>query len=123
MEERVVKRVPFHVKAYIHFDSTDISGEVENLSTSGMLIKTGESAPLDTLVEVVLSLTGTTTELKLNFLGRVIRSDAEGIALQFTEIDLDAYIHLKNIVVYNSSDSAGIIREFEDAFIDTSVSD
>ena len=123
MEEREGRRVPFHVKAYIHFDSTDISGEVENLSTSGMLIKTDGTVSSDTLVEVVLSFTGTTTELKLNLLGRVIRSDADGIALQFTEIDLDAYIHLKNIVVYNSSDNGAIIREFNDAFIDTSVSD
>ena len=123
MEEREVKRVPFHVQAFIHFDSMDISGEVENLSTGGMLIKTDASIPRETLVEAVLSFSGTTTELKLNLLGRVLRSDSEGIALKFVELDLDAYIHLKNIVAYNSGDNGAIIKEFEDAVVDTSVSD
>lgn len=123
MEERGEKRVPFHIHAVINFNNTELSGEVENLSTGGMLIRTGEKAPVDSVVEITVKLTGTTTKLKLNLLGRVIRSDGKGIALHFLELDLDAYIHLKNIVAYNSTDNGAILREFENARVDTSVHD
>ncbi len=123
MEEREETRVPFHIKAVMNFNETELSGEVENLSTGGMLIRTEGKAPVDSVVELTLLQTGTTTELKLNLLGRVIRSDNTGTAIHFVELDLDAYIHLKNIVAYNSTDSGSILREFEDARIDTSVHD
>lgn len=123
MEEREKKRVPFHVQAEIRYDESVVQGEVENLSTRGMLVLTKNTIPTGTVGEVALLFAGATTELKLAMSGKVIRSDSRGTALQFVKIDLDAYIHLKNIVAYNSADPQALVREFEESRIDTSVHD
>jgi hypothetical protein len=36
--------------------------------------------------------------------GKVVRQDDSGVGVQFEEIDIDTFYHLKNIVYYNADD-------------------
>lgn len=63
-------------------------------------------------VEVFLYLSGSTSQLTVEAKGKVLRSDDRGIAVQFDEIDLDSFIHLRNIVALNEGDMDRIMQEF-----------
>jgi hypothetical protein len=45
--------------------------------------------------------------------GRVQRITGEGIALLFTEVSLEAYEHLHNLVLLNTDDPEKAKREFK----------
>ncbi|MDA8163846.1 MAG: PilZ domain-containing protein [Desulfobacteraceae bacterium] len=64
--------------------------------------------------EVVLHLTGASSDLALKMKGKVVRVEARGIALRFSEIDLDSFTHLKNIIYYNTEDPDVLQEEWLD---------
>jgi hypothetical protein len=99
-----------------------IEGEVENLSTSGMLLKTLEEVSSGEAVEISIFLYGTSSNLALKISGTVVRYTGTTVAIKFTELDLDSFIHLRNIVSRNALDEEKIIREFKE-FRDDSIKD
>lgn len=111
MENRYSHRVPFHVNALVAVKDNVSDGEVENLSTGGMLFKTADDLPLNEPVSVTILLYGASSHLALDIAGKVVRKSDAGTAIQFTELDLDSFIHLKNIVSHNTPDDE-IIQEF-----------
>lgn len=115
MEDRVQPRVIFHVSASLDFNGHTVNGNVENLSMSGMLINTTDQLPEDTEADVTVYLSGTSSELSLNMSCEVIRKETHGIAVKFTRIDIDSYVHLRNIIAFNKMDEYMIIKEFEEA--------
>jgi hypothetical protein len=114
MENRYNARVPFHVNALVAIKEKIIDGEVENLSTGGMFFKTTDDLSLNEPVTVTIILYGASSHLALDIAGKVIRKSDTGVAIQFTELDLDSFIHLRNIISHNTPDSK-IIKEFHDA--------
>jgi len=123
MEEREKKRVAFHVKAILKYGDEIIEGEVENLSITGMLLKTERDIPDTIVINISMILSGLSSKLNLNLTGQVARKSGDGIAITFVEMDLDTYVHLKNIISLNQMDDGKIIKEFEDAFNGNSVKD
>jgi hypothetical protein len=113
MENRYNARVPFHVHAVVKIKDQIIDGEVENLSTGGLLFKTTVDMPLNEPVAVKILLYGTSSHLALDITGKVVRKSGDGTAIQFTELDLDSFIHLRNIVSRNAEDEK-IIQEYQD---------
>ncbi|HNW30652.1 MAG TPA: PilZ domain-containing protein [Spirochaetota bacterium] len=114
MEKRNTIRVPFHVRSVIKHGDAVIEGDVKDLSTGGMLFETVGDIPLDEIVQISLFLYGTSSNLSLNISGRVVRKSDSGTAIKFTELDLDSFIHLRNIVSRNAFDEQKIIREFQE---------
>lgn len=76
-------------------------GSSKDISLKGVFIYTDKDIPVDTLWDVVLVLLGANPALKLHIKGKVVRKSEEGIGIEFIEMDLDSYTHLKNIVKYN----------------------
>jgi len=113
MNERNKSRVVFHVNASLEYDGHTANGDVENLSTNGMFMNTSENIPINTDVEVSIYLSGTTSELSLKINGIVIRKDVKGVAVNFKEIEFDSFIHLKNIIEFNTASDSAIKKEFE----------
>ena len=70
--------------------------------------------PVDEIVQVSLFLYGTSSNLSLNISGKVVRKSDAGTAIKFTELDLDSFIHLRNIVSRNAFDEQKIIKEFQE---------
>ncbi len=106
-ERRQSTRVAFTATATIRLkDTTYTDCATENLSTKGVFINGVPVSPQQEgeRCDVELRLSGASSDLVLRMQGRVVRSQPEGVAVQFEEIDLDSFYHLKNIVYYNSDD-------------------
>lgn len=79
-----------------------LEGQTENISLKGLFFRTEKTFPLDTLVKVHLYLTGTEGKESLDLKGTVVRIEATGMAIQFTEVDSDSLEHLRRLLIYNS---------------------
>lgn len=115
MEKRANTRVLFNVKALIKHGKKTIEGRIINLSLKGILIDTPERIPANTVVEVEILMEGASSELTVGLEARVVRSDDTGTALIFRSVDIDSFIHLRNIVAYNEGDEQKIMNEFFDS--------
>ncbi len=90
---------------------TVASDETRDISLKGVYVPTEE--PLEPGIEclVELRLMGESSELTLRIQGQVVRTDDSGMAVTFSKMDIDALIHLKNILYYNSGDPERIDAE------------
>ncbi|MDO9308188.1 MAG: PilZ domain-containing protein [Deltaproteobacteria bacterium] len=111
MSTRKFSRVFFNVEATIRSGERRFQGVVENLSMTGMFLVTGERLAEGEEVEIAMVLTGSLPEIKIGFSGKVARIVENGMAFVFDKIDLDSYMHLKNIVAYNIDDSDKVMEE------------
>ena len=112
MEKRNFTRVVFRSEAIVKSKDESLNGEIENLSLNGMLMKVPERLPVDEPVEVEVYLSGTSSELSMRMEGRVSRHSEEGLAVHFTGMNLDSFIHLRNIIAYNEGDEQKVMDEF-----------
>ena len=119
MEKRTATRVFFNVKSTVKYKDKNkvktVEGKIINLSMHGMLFQTGEKIPENKMVNAAIYMEGTTSRLKINVKGRILRSDESGTAIAFKSVDIDSFIHLKNIVAYNEGDEEKIMKEFFDS--------
>lgn len=111
MSTRKFSRVRFNVAATIRTAERQFQGAVENLSMTGMFLVTNEQLADGELVDITIVLTGTLPEIAVNFNGIVSRIAEDGIGFTFDKIDLDSYMHLKNIVAYNIDDAEKVMEE------------
>ena len=114
MTKRKATRVMFKTEGVISHDDLFIKGQVENLSLRGMFLKTSGEIPLNSSIEIQIFLSGTVSELSIKLKGMVIRLEKKGMAVKFDEMELDSFIHLKNIVAYNEGNADKIMQEFHD---------
>lgn len=112
MDKRKLTRVDFSINAIIVLGEKTIIGQVENLSMKGAYIGTSEKIDINSEVEVKIELAGNSSELQLYLKGAVTRIDETGFVLAFKNIDLDSFIHLKNIIEYNSGNMNEILKEY-----------
>ncbi|MEI6206111.1 MAG: PilZ domain-containing protein [Desulfuromonadales bacterium] len=111
MSTRKFSRVQFKVEATIKAGERQFRGGVENLSMTGMFLITDERLADDEAVDITIILTGTSPPISVNFNGRVSRVVTNGLGFVFEKIDLDSYMHLKNIVAYNIDDAEKVMEE------------
>ncbi len=98
-------RVSFHATVDLDFAGQKYSGcETENLSTKGVLVLGILNRSEGDTCDIALHLSGTSDDISLTMQGEVVRREDNGIGVHFTEMDLDSYTHLRNIIYYNSDD-------------------
>ena len=112
MERRKYRRVPFEVMAAVQTDLINFSGVVDNLSMRGMFLSTEKTIEGDSPLEISIILSGSSSTLSIRTKGRLVRRTETGIAVEFGEMDLDSFIHLRNIVAQNSSDPDAVYEEY-----------
>ncbi len=113
MEKRQFKRVVFRTEAIVHYGDKTFTGEVTDLSLRGMFVKSPLDIPLGQAVKAKILLSGSTSELSIQVDGIVVRHQGEnGIGIEFHEMDADSFVHLRNVVIYNSGDAAQVMDEF-----------
>lgn len=83
-----------------------------NVSMKGLFMKGVTDLSVGTECEVHLILDGQNPPVDINVKGRVQRITEEGIALVFTEVGLEAYEHLHNLVLLNTDDTEKVEQEF-----------
>lgn len=106
-------RVPFKATVDLIFDGREyLKRQTSDLSLTSVFVpgvtghEAGETCRLN------LHLTGLSSDILLHMKGRIQRVEQDGIGLEFFEIDLDSFYHLKNIVYYNSGDPDKLEDEF-----------
>ena len=102
-EHRDFTRVGIHIEAKIETEDGDISGILDDISLNGVFLETDNPFPEGTHCDLTLRLHGGEDDLVVPVKGVVVRSSAEGMGVEFEAIELDAYEHLRNLVLYNAS--------------------
>lgn len=118
MSIRKSSRVRFNVVASIAAADRQFKGSVENLSMTGMFLVTKERFAKDESAEITIVLTCIVPEISVKFNGVVTRIAEDGVGITFEKMDLDSYIHLKNIIAYNSDDAEKVEEEIGRAIDD-----
>ena len=113
MEKRNFDRIPFQTKAIVRSKDTTVIGIVENLSLDGIFLKTPEKLTLNRIVKIELLFTGTSSQLSILLDGKIMRHENVGMAIQFKNIDMDAFFHLKNLISYNRNQMDNLEDEFQ----------
>lgn len=113
MEKRHFRRVFFRTEAIVHHGDKTFTGEVSDLSLRGMFVKSPHGIPLGESVKAKILLSGSTSELSIQVDGTVVRHQGEdGVGIEFHEMDVDSFVHLRNVVIYNSGDATQVMDEF-----------
>ena len=111
-ERRKNTRVPFQTTADVVFSDASYSQcATENLSVTGVSVLGITGHEIGETCDLSLALSGSTCHLRLTMKGKIVRVDSDRVALSFTEIDLDSFYHLKNIIYYNANDPDTIEQE------------
>lgn len=105
-EQRRNVRVPFKASVSlwpIKQDVRQIQCEMtRDISMKGVFCYSDIKLPAGTACEMELELVGSSSKLILFIKGRIIRLDDDGMGIKFEEMDLDSFLHLKNILQYNT---------------------
>lgn len=103
-ERRDGIRVDFATKVFIRVgdQQTQYDGDSRDISLRGVFLHTGDALEIDASCDIEIQLTGSTDDLILFLKGHIVRKEEKGYAIYFDSVDLDSYMHLKNIIKYNS---------------------
>jgi len=117
MIKRMLSRVAFEVTARVLHEGTEHPCEVGNISLSGIYFLKGPDLPMEAAVTVCLELSSQHSEMEVTVPGTVIRKDTGGFAVKLGELELDAFIFLRNIMIYNSGNAEVIDKEYRDYLV------
>jgi len=118
-ERRRRTRVVFTTEVELRAGDVVIkSTRSKDISMNGIFVFCEHRLEPGTECDVTLRLLGATSDLRLSANGRVVRVSDGGLAVEFTSLDLDSYVHLRNLIVYNAEDPDGILEEVSHPFID-----
>lgn len=113
MEKRTFVRIPFKTKSIVRQKDSTVIGIVENLSLAGIFLKTPERLGLNRLVKIELLFTGTSSQISIILDGKITRHENIGMGIEFRDLDLDAFFHLKNLITYNTDKIDKVKKEFQ----------
>ncbi len=114
MEKRHFSRVDYHVHAVITCDGDIIEADVENLSLKGMLVRSERQLPLGKRAGITISLSSVSPPIVIRLQGEVVRSQNRELGFNFERIELDSFVHLRNIVSICKGDADSVMDEFID---------
>jgi len=117
MIKRMLSRVTFEITARITHEGNEHPAEVKNVSLSGIYFSKGPDLPLNTPVTVRLELASPHSEMEVKVPGTVVRKDTDGFSVKLGELELDAFIVLRNIIIYNSGNAEVIDKEYRDYLV------
>ena len=113
MEKRNFDRIPFQTKAIVRSKDATVIGIVENLSLDGIFLKTPEKLNLNRIVKIEVLITGTSSQLSILLDGKITRHENVGMAIQFKNVDMDAFFHLKNLISHNLNQVGKLNEDFQ----------
>ena len=113
---RNFSRANFTIDALVNQADKTIKGEVKNVSLQGLFFETVEALDPDLPLDLSIHLSGSSPEMVIKATGSVIRVEETGIGIKFDKIDVDSFVHLRNIVSYQCGDGDKVIGEFFNYF-------
>lgn len=99
-------RVDFQTRADVRTaERSLVDLETHDLSLKGVLIRGRQPVSAGEKCQISVRLMGGEPDSpELHMEGRVIRVDDKGTAIDFTSLDPDTYLHLRNLVLLNADD-------------------
>jgi hypothetical protein len=113
-DRRGFVRVPFNTEVEVDVQGKVLrSREGINLSMSGIRLDLGEPIPSPgTPCRVKIILQASANRVTLGANGKVVRSAPGSLAVEFSELDVDSYHHLRNLILNNTDEPEKAEREF-----------
>ena len=114
-EKREFSRVPIHIAATIKSNGKEIATDAtDDISMKGLSVHCEEILEMGASCDVILTLKNGENPVEVKVKGMVARCMDSGMAIQFTELDLESYDHLHNMVILNAEDPGQIEKEFKE---------
>ena len=112
-ERRKRTRVKFRFEVVVTTDNQDVRVQSRNLSLKGMLCSSDRIFQENQPCRVTLNLTPNNEEESIRAVvhGRIVRTGPEETAIDFSVMDAESFLHLKNIVELHATDPGKITRE------------
>jgi hypothetical protein len=111
-EVRMFTRVPYEVDAEITCKDKVLRGETSNLCLNGLYVQTDEKLEMNSLAELTIPPDNVATRNAITVKGVVVRLDEHGMGFKFHQVDVDAFITLKNIVSFHCGNENKVMDEF-----------
>ncbi len=112
---REFTRVPIHIWGTFHDENGELlTAEINNLSMRGCHASTFEALPEGGRYHLTLFTEDEDSALHFKVEARIVRSDQDGMGIEFLELPLESYEHLRNMVLLNSHDPDQVEREFRE---------
>ena len=113
-ERRGFIRVPFNTEVVVEGEGKTVrSREGINISMSGIRLITSDAIPpAGSPCQVKIILQASQSRLPIEARGMVVRSEPGYLAVEFTELDLDGYHHLRQIILNNTDEPEKAEKEF-----------
>lgn len=90
-------------------------GQAQNVSRKGVSLLCDNPLPVGSDCKLSLLLGGKEDPVRIDVGGKVARVDETGMGLEITEIvGMESFEHLRNLVLYNSSDTDRVEEEFQE---------
>jgi len=108
MNKRDFTRVELSEWASVKYEEQIFFGDVGNVSLQGLFIKTEHEIPLYAPVEVTVYHSPATS---IHLSASVVRREEHGFGMQIRELDVNSFVHLRNVVAKKCHDHELIMRE------------
>ena len=112
MDRRSFLRVPFESEAVVASSGGWIEGTMKNLCLAGAFIRTQGIIEPETEVEIEILRDAPSFAASLILDAKVVRHEAEGIAIRFTRMTTDVYKQLEDTVSRIHGDRETVVAEF-----------
>ena len=109
---RNFSRIPYQSEAVLKVKGGSFKAPIDNLSLNGVLLKTAEKPGLDQDVEITIMLADPASDISLELNGIVARHTEDGLAIRFTGMYLDIFVHLRDLIGENLGDRRKVLEEF-----------
>lgn len=104
-EHREYSRSPIHARTEVRLgNGITVEGNAVDVSLRGLMFLTEDRLPVGKPVRVMLIFEGNQEPKRINVGGRIARLDDTGVAVHFTDLDLDNAQYLRDIVTFNASE-------------------
>jgi hypothetical protein len=113
-EKREFVRVPFTIGTTVRTsDRTIWSSNTLDISMNGLRVETTELVPPEgTFCEVEIVLAEVPEPVIIEARGSIVRSKPGTLVVNFAEVDVDSYEHLRQLILNNSEDPEKAEQEF-----------
>jgi hypothetical protein len=109
-KHREFTRVSTEIEAEV---TATVSGHTRDVSVKGIYLFCRQPLPVGTPCRVALVVGGRQSPLRIEVTGRVVRVDDAGMAVEFSEMGVDSFDHLRRLVLYNSTDTDQVEQELK----------
>lgn len=100
-EQRRSQRIRFKSKAILrHGQDLALEAHVDtrNISFHGLFVETDARLPVNTPCDIEIHLIGVTSAMDISAQGVIQRHDPGGMAVAFTSLHPDSYLHILNLI-------------------------